>query len=173
MPMKIPDNCSRCGGSHDELALNKLTRSFAPPEAGGVEWTHWSTCPTTGEPILVVVGVGANADALPDSMPIPSGTQYFEDVVEWCYWRFDSLRSIDAATGIGAMTERDAYKSVLRAFYATWRLDRALAELVSQCPLGYVDGKVIATSSTNDADVVAWLQKLDQHLGVRKAAVES
>lgn len=42
-------------------------------------------------------------------------------------------------------------------------LKAKLAELrrvMSRCPIGYVDGRLISTRSTTDADVIAWLQEL-------------
>lgn len=48
-------SCSRCGFDHDNVPLLKLTNPFAPPEAMGLEWTHWAPCPTNGEPILIMV----------------------------------------------------------------------------------------------------------------------
>lgn len=47
-------NCARCGGNHP-LAIDAalLSRPFAPPEAGGTEWTHWFSCPVTNEPVMV------------------------------------------------------------------------------------------------------------------------
>lgn len=53
---------------------------------------------------------------------------------------------------------RDAHVELLML-----RGDRdELRHLVSTCPLGYVDGKLISTRSTTDADVIAWLQKLNE-----------
>lgn len=37
-----------------------------------------------------------------------------------------------------------------------------LRSLVSRCPLGYHDGKLITTRSTSDADVIEWLQQLKE-----------
>lgn len=155
-------SCTRCGCEHTGLEPRRLARPFAPPEAGGVVWTHWAACPTNGDPILVAIDDTASDDsALAD---LPSGADRFEDAVEWCYWRFDALRAgpdrKDA--GLWPMAERDAYKSVLRQFYAKWRvpLSVEMRKLMHECPLGYADGKVISTRSTTDADVIAWLQKL-------------
>lgn len=61
--------CARCGEVHDELTATAFERPVDVPEAGGVLWTHWATCPTTGDPILV-----ATSDA-----PLPRLT---DDVVE-------------------------------------------------------------------------------------------
>lgn len=47
-------HCARCGGDHEgELVARPLTQPFAPPEAGGIVWSHWLPCPTNGEPIMV------------------------------------------------------------------------------------------------------------------------
>lgn len=42
--------CARCGEDHAGLEMKKFTR---PPEWG--PYTHWVSCPTTGEPILIRV----------------------------------------------------------------------------------------------------------------------
>jgi hypothetical protein len=47
--------CARCSGDHPQLMTAKLTRPFAPPEANGIEWTHWAPCPSNGEPIMVFI----------------------------------------------------------------------------------------------------------------------
>lgn len=54
--MKIRDvsNCARCGGYHKELEAKQLTKPFAPEAATPITWTHWATCPTNGEPIMIV-----------------------------------------------------------------------------------------------------------------------
>lgn len=54
--MKIRDivDCVRCGGFHRELEAKPLTKPFAPEEAFPVVWTHWATCPTNLEPIMIV-----------------------------------------------------------------------------------------------------------------------
>lgn len=48
-------NCSRCGGDHQAVVAKPLTIPVAPPEAGGLAWSHWFPCPTNGEPIMVSV----------------------------------------------------------------------------------------------------------------------
>lgn len=55
IPLNVPviHGCARCGGEHHELVAKPLTRAFAPKEANGVAWTHWFSCPTNGEPVLV------------------------------------------------------------------------------------------------------------------------
>src|SRR5690606_19286372 len=48
--------CARCGGTHaGPILARKLDRPFAPPEAHGLEWTHWFPCPTNDQPVLVIV----------------------------------------------------------------------------------------------------------------------
>lgn len=48
-------NCSRCGGDHDEVEAKKMERPHAPSEAHPLVWTHWAACPTSGDPILIMV----------------------------------------------------------------------------------------------------------------------
>jgi len=45
--------CSRCGEDHPGLAIERLHRPHAPPEASPVVWTHWASCPTNAQPILI------------------------------------------------------------------------------------------------------------------------
>lgn len=45
--------CSRCGADHEALYHRAFLRPFAPPEAGGIAWEWWASCPATGDPILV------------------------------------------------------------------------------------------------------------------------
>lgn len=47
--------CARCAGVHGEMEFRELTRPFSPPETVPLRWTHWSLCPTNGEPILLMV----------------------------------------------------------------------------------------------------------------------
>lgn len=44
------ENCSHCGKPHRQLKL----KAFARPQTDstGAIWTHWGTCPNTGDPIL-------------------------------------------------------------------------------------------------------------------------
>ena len=51
--LKSVSGCARCGGSHENLALHTFKVPFAPPEARGVVWDRWATCPATGDPILI------------------------------------------------------------------------------------------------------------------------
>lgn len=39
--------CTRCGEAHKGL----LSKRFNIPVLG--KWTHWATCPTSGDPILL------------------------------------------------------------------------------------------------------------------------
>lgn len=41
--------CARCEGTHLLLPV----RRFGCAPSG--EWTHWTTCPATGEPILMTI----------------------------------------------------------------------------------------------------------------------
>ena len=50
--------CARCGGEHPELEFRPLTRPVEVSQQ--VVFTHWASCPTNGEPILMaVVSIGA------------------------------------------------------------------------------------------------------------------
>jgi predicted metal-binding protein len=40
-------DCARCGGNHTDLPVRKFK------SAGVLEFTHWTTCPTNEEPILI------------------------------------------------------------------------------------------------------------------------
>jgi hypothetical protein len=45
--------CARChGDGHTELVFRRLAH---PVESSEVPLTHWATCPTTGEPILLAI----------------------------------------------------------------------------------------------------------------------
>lgn len=37
-------NCARCGGTHKDLEIKKLSNS---------DYSHWAPCPTNGEPVLI------------------------------------------------------------------------------------------------------------------------
>ena len=41
------DNCARCGLRHTDLTFTKLTYPHD-------NWTHWASCPTNGEPIMLL-----------------------------------------------------------------------------------------------------------------------
>jgi hypothetical protein len=43
-------NCARCGGTHENLKFTQL--SGGPI---GDQYTHWATCPKTGEPIALLI----------------------------------------------------------------------------------------------------------------------
>lgn len=45
-------SCARCGEDHEPLCFLKLKR---PGQNGAEGITHWTSCPTTGEPILLGV----------------------------------------------------------------------------------------------------------------------
>lgn len=47
--------CARChGDGHEQLTFRKLTYPLASVTAiDGVKLTHWASCPTNGEPILL------------------------------------------------------------------------------------------------------------------------
>lgn len=47
--------CARChGDGHERLTFRKLTRPVeAEPGIRAYTFTHWATCPATGEPILM------------------------------------------------------------------------------------------------------------------------
>lgn len=58
-------NCARCGKDHsDGVRAKPFDIPFAPPESNGMVWTHWATCPTNGDPILIM--------QTPDSVEEPS-----------------------------------------------------------------------------------------------------
>jgi len=41
--------CARCGQNHEGLTFRPFARARNP------HYSHWALCPTTGEPILLVV----------------------------------------------------------------------------------------------------------------------
>jgi len=43
------EGCERCLDNHEKLAVNKFVR-------GPMGFTHWATCPATGDPILIKIG---------------------------------------------------------------------------------------------------------------------
>lgn len=45
----IIPRCTRCDESHSQLPVKPLSRPFQV-------FTHWATCPTTGDPILLLLG---------------------------------------------------------------------------------------------------------------------
>ena len=40
--------CARCEQDHDDLEFTELSKPID-------EWTFWAKCPTTGEPILLLI----------------------------------------------------------------------------------------------------------------------
>jgi hypothetical protein len=50
------EDCARCGGKH-QVVFQKLRRDCEG-------WTHWASCPETGEPILMKI----EDDEVPDSL---------------------------------------------------------------------------------------------------------
>jgi hypothetical protein len=46
--------CSRCSFDHINVTPLPLARPFAPPEAAPVTWTHYFTCPTNSQPVMVI-----------------------------------------------------------------------------------------------------------------------
>lgn len=46
-------NCARCKQDHQDLTFDPLSHP--------TDWTHWSPCPTNGEPIMLqIVEKGGN-----------------------------------------------------------------------------------------------------------------
>jgi len=43
--------CARCHGNHDEMHFEMLT--YPVELAKEPDLTHWASCPTTGEPVLM------------------------------------------------------------------------------------------------------------------------
>ncbi len=54
--------CARCEGTHENVVALKLRRPIAPPELD-FAWTHWFSCPTTGEPVILVRDATSKRDA--------------------------------------------------------------------------------------------------------------
>lgn len=44
--------CARCGQDHKALHFDKLTK---PGNILGVEFTHWASCPKSGEPVIMAI----------------------------------------------------------------------------------------------------------------------
>lgn len=69
--------CARCDGNHEHLAARAMARPFAPAEAGGLVWTHWASCPTNGDPVLVMATANEGRHeplptyVKPIAMPVP------------------------------------------------------------------------------------------------------
>lgn len=48
------EDCARCGNDHEDLAFNPFAEHC--PEAGpSKRYTHWTSCPVNGEPILLTI----------------------------------------------------------------------------------------------------------------------
>ena len=45
-------SCARCGQDHEKLEFKLLTN---PIPDGDFYWTHWASCPTNGEPVLLYI----------------------------------------------------------------------------------------------------------------------
>ena len=52
-------SCKRCGGDHKEPL------KFVPFKKSDEGWSHWTLCPTNGEPIVLKVGGGHHAPQVP------------------------------------------------------------------------------------------------------------
>lgn len=63
--------CARCGEDH-ALRFTEFARPLETP--GGVVFTHWAACPSTGDPILMRFARSYGADQPPLDLPdlIPS-----------------------------------------------------------------------------------------------------
>lgn len=46
------NGCARCGGDHPEGTLEYRAFRQPVPDVDG-DFTHWASCPTTGDPILL------------------------------------------------------------------------------------------------------------------------
>lgn len=44
--------------------------------------------------------------------------------------------------------------------------ERTLVEIVSSCPLGWINGKLIWCSGTSEADVIEWIKTLREKVGL-------
>lgn len=53
--VKKLENCARCGGTHLDLTFKLLTQPVHSDDDGGAAYTHWATCPTNGEPVLMKI----------------------------------------------------------------------------------------------------------------------
>lgn len=45
--------CARCGQDHERLRFFQFQRPVVDND--GTVWSHWATCPTYGEPVLLKV----------------------------------------------------------------------------------------------------------------------
>ena len=67
MKTTVP-HCARCGGRHEGLSFQALAR----PMEG--YYTHWATCPETGEPIMLRL-VERKPDRFPPVVDDPRRTK--------------------------------------------------------------------------------------------------
>jgi hypothetical protein len=88
--LKSVSNCARCGGTHSDLPVKRFERPVAPAEMNGLAWDRWATCPTTGDPILImdaasrgVADVVEKLDRMLDRPlgPIPEPAPNLEDIL--------------------------------------------------------------------------------------------
>lgn len=49
------ENCARCGGTHDNLVAKPFEIPVKSECAADIEFTHWTMCPATQDPILIAV----------------------------------------------------------------------------------------------------------------------
>ena len=71
-------NCARCEGNHDDLPFTRFERPIVDQGEPGYTWTHWSICPTSGDPILLRRGDGPRfhkevAPSIPKAPDDPPG----------------------------------------------------------------------------------------------------
>lgn len=62
-------NCARCGGEHGPMSFAPLGVPMS--RKGVVTHTHWASCPSTGEPILLIQGAD-DVPARPDVVVRPA-----------------------------------------------------------------------------------------------------
>lgn len=46
-------SCARCGGNHDSLEFKEF--KIPIKDSDKETWTHWATCPSTGDPVLMKI----------------------------------------------------------------------------------------------------------------------
>lgn len=46
-------NCARCGQTHTGLEAKRFVRPIFDDDGYDLVFTHWATCPITGDPILI------------------------------------------------------------------------------------------------------------------------
>ena len=52
--IKIVTNCARCGKDHEDILFEELIRPVKD-DNDVVLFTHWTACPTNGQPILNLI----------------------------------------------------------------------------------------------------------------------